>query len=56
MLLPARCDVLIRYPPASFFSLAAALLKPSVEPPPDQIYDLAVPFEREDPLTCAVLF
>jgi hypothetical protein len=56
MLLLARCDVLIRYPPASFFSIAAAVLKPSVEPPPDRTYDLAIPFEREDPLTCAVLF
>lgn len=56
MLLLAHCDVLIRYPPASFFSLAAALLKRSVEPPPQSIYALATPFERDDPLTCAVLF
>jgi len=56
MLLLAHCDVLIRYPPASFFSLAAALLKPSVERPPESIHALAIPFDREDPLTCAVLF
>jgi hypothetical protein len=56
MLLLAHCDVLIRYPPASFFSLAAALLKPSVGRSPESIYALATPFDREDPLTCAVLF
>jgi hypothetical protein len=56
MLLLARSTVLIRYPPASFFSLPAAFLKPSVEPPPHDVYALATPFDRKDALTCAVLF
>ena len=56
MLLLARCDVLIRYPPASFFSFPAAVLKPSAALPAELVGSLAAPFDHEDPLSCAVLF
>ncbi len=56
MLLLARCNVLIRYPPASFFSFLAAVLKPSAMPDVEAVETLAQPFDPKDPLSCAVLF
>jgi len=55
MLLLAQCDALIRYPPSSFFSLFAAVMKPSRMPPPDTVSMLACPCDPSDALSAAVL-
>ncbi len=56
MLLLAKCDVLIRYPPGSFFSFYAAVMKSSHTAPPDTVYDLQIPGDPADPLAPALLF
>ncbi len=56
MLLLARCQVLIRYPPGSFFSFPGAVLKPSTMRRPATVYDLQTPSDLADRLSPAVLF
>jgi nodulation protein Z len=55
MLLLARCDALVRYPPASFFSLYGAVLKPSRRPPPANMQALQQPWDPADGLSPALL-
>ncbi len=56
MLLLSNNAALIRYPPASFFSFYAAIMKPTASNPPTDIDQLQQPFDKSDPLSPAVLF
>jgi len=55
LLLLAECDALIRYPPGSFFSFYAAVMKPPRVPPPDTVYDLQRPCDPGDMFAPALL-
>ncbi len=55
MLLLARSSVLIRYPPGSFFSFYAAVMKPTVLPRPETVSELWSPYDPTDPLSPALL-
>ncbi|MFO1067885.1 MAG: nodulation protein NodZ [Geminicoccaceae bacterium] len=55
MLLLARCAALVRYPPGSFFSFPAAVLKPSVSSAAATLYELQAPWDTADPLSPALL-
>ena len=55
MLLLAECDVLIRYPPGSFFSFYAAVMKRSRLPRPETLYDLQLAYDPRDQLSPALL-
>lgn len=55
MMLLAKSGALIRYPPGSFFSFYAAVLKPSRLPHPETVYDLFRPADPTDPLSPALL-
>lgn len=55
MLLLAECDVLLRYPPKSFFSFYAAVMKRWHTAPPETIQDLRLPCDPTDPLSPALL-
>ncbi|MDQ0392007.1 hypothetical protein J3R73_001799 [Labrys monachus] len=56
MVLLARCNALVRYPAASFFSLYAAVMKPTEDPHPVDLLSLARPSNSQDRLSPAVLF
>ncbi len=56
MLLLARSEALIRYPPASFFSFYPAVMKPSRRPLPASLDELSRPWRADDPLAPAILF
>jgi hypothetical protein len=56
MLLLAESDVLVRYPPGSFFSLCAAVMKRHHERPLQTVGQLACPWDPGDALSAAVLF
>jgi hypothetical protein len=56
MLLLSHMPVLIRYPPGSFFSLYAAVMKPRTQPAPPTLYDLLAGIDPSDPLSPALLF
>ncbi len=56
MLLLARCTALIRYPPGSFFSFYAAVMKLSTNLPPATVYDLQKPCDPDDRLAPTLLF
>ena len=56
MLLLAECDALIRYPPRSFFSFYAAVMKPSRERRADTMRNLENHWDPADPLSPAILF
>ncbi len=55
MLLLADGDVLLRYPPKSFFSLYAAVMKRWHGTPPPTVQDLRSPWDPTDPLAPALL-
>lgn len=55
MLLLAECDALIRYPPGSFFSFYAAVMRRWRSPVPETVYDLQRPSVPEDPFSPALL-
>lgn len=55
MLLLARSGALIRYPPGSFFSFYAAVMKPSRLPHPETVFDLYRPADPTDGLSPALL-
>lgn len=55
MLLLAHTQALIRYPPGSFFSLYAAVMKPRTGPPPATLYDLLSGAGEADPLSPALI-
>ncbi len=55
MLLLAEGDVLLRYPPKSFFSFYAAVMRRWHEPPPPTVPDLRSPWDPADPLAPALL-
>lgn len=55
MLLLARCDALIRYPPGSFFSFYAAAMRHWQGTPCDTVYDLHRPCDPADPLSPVLL-
>jgi hypothetical protein len=55
MLLLAKCSALIRYPPGSFFSFYAAVLKPSSDPHPNTVFDLFRSADPTDDLSPALL-
>jgi hypothetical protein len=57
MALLARCQVLIRYPPGSFFSFYAAVMKAHAdEDRSTTLYDLQQPWDASDPLAPAILY
>ena len=56
MLLLARCSVLVRYPPKSFFSLYAAVMKRSDIPSSLTLHHLQTPCDASDALSPSVLF
>ncbi|HWE63017.1 MAG TPA: nodulation protein NodZ [Chloroflexota bacterium] len=55
MLLLAEANALIRYPPGSFFSFYAAVMRHWQSPLPPTLYDLQRPYDSEDPLSPALL-
>ena len=55
LLLLAECDALIRYPPGSFFSFYAAVMKPSRMPPAKTVYELQRPCDPGDVFAPALL-
>ena len=55
MLLLAECQALIRFPPGSFFSFPAAVLKRTHRSVPKTLYDLQAPLDESDPLAAALL-
>jgi hypothetical protein len=55
MLLLAETSALIRYPPGSFFSFYAAVMRRWQSPPPPTVYDLQRPYDPDDPLSPALL-
>ena len=55
MLLMAECDALIRYPPGSFFSFYAAVLKKRTGPLPETVYELQQASDPTDSLSPALL-
>jgi len=56
MFLLSHMQALIRYPPGSFFSLYAAVMKPRTQPAPATLYDLLAGIDPSDPLSPALLF
>jgi hypothetical protein len=56
MLLLAECEVLIRYPPRSFFSFYAAVKHRREGQSRGTVHDLQRPFDPQDPLSPALLF
>ena len=55
MLLLSHTQALIRYPPGSFFSLYAAVMKSRADPPPALLYDLLLGADETDPLSPALI-
>lgn len=55
MLLLAKSSALIRYPPGSFFTFYAAVMKPQQSSTAQTLYDLQRPYDPDDPLSPAVL-
>jgi len=55
MLLLAESGALIRYPPGSFFTFYAAVMRRWQGPPPQTAYDLQRPCDPGDPLSPALL-
>ena len=55
MLVVAECDALIRYPPASFFTFYAAVMRRHGSTRPKEIRDLECPFAADDGLSPPVL-
>jgi Nodulation protein Z (NodZ) len=55
MLLLAKSSALIRYPPGSFFTLYAAVMKPRPSSMVQTLYDLQRPYDPDDPLSPALL-
>ncbi len=56
MLLLARCNALIRYPPGSFFSFYAAAMLSENQPALTTTYDLQIPWDGSDRFAPAVVF
>jgi|GEM_PF-2372766 len=55
MLLLAKSSALIRYPPGSFFTFYASVMRRWQSPPPPTVYDLQRPYDPHDPLSPALL-
>jgi hypothetical protein len=55
MLLLAKSSALIRYPPGSFYSFYAAVMKPRQSSTAQTLYDLQRPYDPDDPLSPALL-
>jgi hypothetical protein len=55
MLLLAESSALIRYPPGSFFTFYAAVMKRWMSPLPETVYDLQRPHDPADTLSPALL-
>ena len=56
MLLLAETDILIRYPPGSFFSFYGAVMKRRPRDEPQLVVDLQKPWDANDALSPALLF
>jgi hypothetical protein len=55
MLLLADATALIRYPPGSFFTFYAAVMRQWQAPAPQTVYELLRPYDPADPLSPALL-